>query len=150
MRRSFLALLLFFLTACTSTDGPTAPVDTWQAADADSVTPLLRDTWEPDLVAADLVTGADAASDISPDIVEDSAPDSVEDIGPDIPIIPDPTDVSSWEPEGLGEHPRLFFSRDDLPALRERAALTEGPHARLYAALSSYALRELATNDGEL
>lgn len=62
----------------------------------------------------------------------------------------DPSSASAWLPDLLTDHPRLYFSADDLPSLRERAALREGPHAVLYARLRSIAQREPPTNEGPL
>jgi hypothetical protein len=39
---------------------------------------------------------------------------------------PWPADVAGWKPVKPGEHPRLFFRRSDIPALRARAKTPEG------------------------
>lgn len=39
---------------------------------------------------------------------------------------PWPADVQGWKAPEAGEHPRLFFRKSDLPALRERAKTPEG------------------------
>ena len=39
---------------------------------------------------------------------------------------PWPAPVPGWEPVKPGEHPRLFFRKSDLPALRTRAETPEG------------------------
>lgn len=50
---------------------------------------------------------------------------------------PWPADVAGFKAPEAGEHPRLFFRRSDLPALREKAQTVEGKAilARLKAAL---------------
>src|SRR5436190_1829354 len=39
---------------------------------------------------------------------------------------PWPTPVAGWKAPAAGEHPRLFFRKADLPALKKRAETPEG------------------------
>ena len=154
MRRFSVCLLIATLTACAGPDHdiPALPdVRNLDIVGVDTLLPPERDAAAGrDLLPVD--AGVDAGADLAgpPDVVgpadvADLPRDVSEDSGPEVP---DPTDVAAWEPEGLGPNPRLFFSAEDLPALRERAAAIEGPHAALYATLRNYAAQEHAANDG--
>ncbi len=50
----------------------------------------------------------------------------------------DPRSARIWHPE-ITERPRLYFGREDIPALRERIGTTDGPHANLWARITSLA-----------
>jgi len=60
----------------------------------------------------------------------------------------DPAVATVWQGPALGGHPRLFFGSEDLEELRQRAALPDGPHARLMAGLRAGAQAPVPDNPG--
>ena len=80
------------------------------------------------------------------DTDEDGQPDGEEVRAGVDPL--DPSSATVWQGEALGGHPRLFFGAADLPELRRRAELQQGPHARLIAGLRAAAGAPVPDNPG--
>ena len=170
----FLATLLI-TTACGEDSGPPDepnPDTGGTDISGDPIADVLDEEQRPDLPfdipdtngfdGRDIVpiidSDGDGLTDYSEGVIgtdpldPDTDKDGVDD-GTEIEEGTDPTDPSSasaWLPDVLTDHPRLYFSADDIPTLQTRAALEEGPHRTLYDRLRAVAIREPPTNDGEV
>ena len=123
--------------ACCSVSGPDAEPDTDVDPGTDRDGDGLTDRTEVEL-------GTDPEN---PDTDGDGIQDGVE-----LEDETDPTDPRSargWHPEVV-ERPRLYFGPEDLPALRRRVALTDCPHATIWARITTLAAAEPPEHpDGE-
>ena len=162
--------LLLLIAACSDDSHPSADlgsdtstdiIDVDIGTDRDAPIDIADTPGEPESDEPDIDPTLDSDGDGITDVVElelgtdpsnpDSDQDGVND-GTEIEDETDPLDPSSasvWLPNVLTDHPRLFFTADDVTTLLERAALDDGPYATLYARLRSRANREPPVNDGE-